>query len=161
MLTNKHVVVALLVAPVLAILAYFLTDAYVGEKPQPARPGDTYHLVERPNCRYSSGRCDLRNGSFMLTLTAAEPTQQGRELLLESAFPLEGVKVSAAISSESLPPPVDMHPSSADGRHWRVVLTPDPGEQGRLYLVVASGGSRYFADAATRFFKNDRRFNRR
>ena len=161
MLTNKHVVIALLVAPVLAILAYFLTDAYVGEKPQPARPGDAYHLVERPNCRYSSGRCDLRNGSFMLTLTVAEPSQQGRELFLESAFPLEGAKISVSDSADPVVAPIGMRRAAADGKHWQVTLAPDPGTESRLYLVVASEGSRYYAEAATRFFKNDRRFNRR
>ena len=42
MLTNKHVVIALIVAPILAVIAYFATDAAVGEKPHKAQAGKSY-----------------------------------------------------------------------------------------------------------------------
>ncbi len=39
LLTNKHVVIAMLVAPVLAVIAYFAVDASVSEAPKAAQPG--------------------------------------------------------------------------------------------------------------------------
>ena len=38
-LKNKHLVVAMLVAPVLAVLSYFALDVLVGEQPKPAEEG--------------------------------------------------------------------------------------------------------------------------
>ena len=38
-LKNKHVVTATLVAPLLALMAYFAIDFFVGEPPQAAREG--------------------------------------------------------------------------------------------------------------------------
>lgn len=55
LLTNKHVVIAMLVAPVLAVIAYFAVDASVSEPPKAAQPGQSYPLAVRSNCRYTSG----------------------------------------------------------------------------------------------------------
>ena len=72
--TNKHVVIAMIVAPVLAVLAWFATGQLSGEKPQPAEQGKSYPLVEKSNCRYPSGACDLENENFKLRLTVEEST---------------------------------------------------------------------------------------
>jgi hypothetical protein len=52
---NKHILAAVLVAPVLAILSYFGIGYLFGEKPQPALEGQSYRLAEKPNCRWESG----------------------------------------------------------------------------------------------------------
>jgi len=59
-LKNKHLVIAMLVAPVLAVLSYFALDVLVGERPKPAEEGQSYPLVEKPDCRYASGHCGLK-----------------------------------------------------------------------------------------------------
>ena len=74
MFTNKHIIVALLVTPVLAVLAWFAVGAFVGEKPQQAAPGQSYPLVERSNCRYDSGQCDLHNEDLQLSITFEQPS---------------------------------------------------------------------------------------
>ena len=66
---NKHLVVAMLVAPILAILAWYAIDVLVGEKPRPAEEGQSYPLAEKPNCRYGSGACGLKNADFELQLS--------------------------------------------------------------------------------------------
>ena len=48
---NKHVVVAMLVAPILAILAWFAVDSMVAERAHSAKPGASYKLVAKSNCR--------------------------------------------------------------------------------------------------------------
>ena len=48
---DKHVVMAMIVAPILAIFAWVGVDYIVAEKAQPAEPGSMYPLVARSNCR--------------------------------------------------------------------------------------------------------------
>ena len=64
MFTNKHVIVALIVAPVLSVLAWYAVGSFTGEQPTPAEPGQSYPLVEKSNCRYPSGECELENEDF-------------------------------------------------------------------------------------------------
>ena len=64
---NRHVVVATLMAPLLGLGAYFGMGFIFGERPQPAETGQSYKLVEKPNCRYASGLCGLKNVDFELT----------------------------------------------------------------------------------------------
>ena len=98
--TNKHVVIALIVAPILAILAWFAVGQLAGEKALPAERGKSYPLVEKSNCRYESGRCDLENEDFKLLLQ----WQEGKNLMLQSAHPLQGVMIAVGNSGQELPP---------------------------------------------------------
>ena len=148
---SKHVVVAMLVAPVLAILAYFALDLLVGEKPKPALEGQSYPLAERPNCRYGSGICGLKNADFELELSTAAVDDTRVELTLTSLFPLEGVVISLVENDQDDTPPVSMQPRSEDGRTWSLDMArPDP-ERHRLRLVASAKGALYFGDVATRF----------
>ena len=69
MLKNRHMTIAMLMAPVLAIIAYYGVNTLVGEKPHAAEAGQSYVLVEKPNCRHHGGTCGLKNGDFELTLS--------------------------------------------------------------------------------------------
>ena len=51
---NKHVVVALIVAPILAILSWYATGFIVDEKEHAMKDGAIYTLVVRPNCRWAN-----------------------------------------------------------------------------------------------------------
>ena len=68
-LKNRHVLVASLVAPLLALLAWFAIDFFTSETPHAAVEGQSYALVEKPNCRYDSGLCGLKNNDFELELS--------------------------------------------------------------------------------------------
>jgi len=148
---NKHVVTATIVAPVLALIAYFGVNALVGESPHAAEEGQSYQLVEMPGCRYNSGHCGLKNGDFELNLST-ESLENGRMLLmLESEFPLEGIKVALVEDEADEKQPVDMRPMGADGLRWSLeIARPDP-ERNRLHLVASANGSLYFGDAAMKF----------
>lgn len=155
-LTNKHLVVALLVAPILAVLGYYALDALVGERPQPAEEGQSYPLVEKPSCRYASGRCELENGDFELML-AVEGAQADRVTLnLTSVFPLDGVMVALVDADGGDTAPVPMQARGDDGLGWALdVARPEP-ERHRLRLVVSSGGVLYYGDVATAFTGRER-----
>ncbi len=150
-LKNRHLMIATLVAPVLAVLAYFAIGAMVGEKPHVAEEGQSYQLVEKPNCRYSSGNCGLKNNDFELTLNVEWLDDRRVHLMLKSVFPLDGVKVALVENEADEKPPVDMRPLSNDGLSWSLDMAlPDP-EQSRLRLVASSNRSFYFGDVATKF----------
>ena len=141
----------MLVAPLLGLLSYFAVDHFVGEKPHAAEPGQSYPLAEKPNCRYSSGLCGLKNADFELTLNY-ERTSGGRVLLkLESDHPLDGVMVALGVSESDQDQPEPMQRSGDDGMNWSLqIANPDPENQ-RLYLVASSGQSLYYGDVATKF----------
>jgi len=148
---NKHVVTAAIVAPVLALIGYFGINALVGESPHAAEEGQSYQLVEMPTCRYDSGHCVLRNGDFELDLST-ESLDGGRMLLmLESEFPLEGVKVALVEDQADEKQPVDMRPLGNDGLNWSLEIARPDHERNRLHLVASANGSLYFGDAATKF----------
>jgi len=150
-LKNKHTIVAVLVAPVLAILAWYAADVLVGEKPQAAKAGQSYELVEKPGCRWASGSCELKNGDFELALTPEWVGSDRLRLNLESVFPLEGVKLATARNQLEHTRPRDMRLVGNDGRAWTIELaSPDP-EEDRLRLVAAAGQSLYYGDAALKF----------
>jgi hypothetical protein len=152
---NRHVVVAALVAPVLAVTSYYAIDYFYGERPHAAREGENYPLVEKPNCRYASGVCGLRNADFVLDLTATDADSGGTVLHLVSAFPLEGVKVALASPGSTPRPPEDMKPEDELRRNWAIELPlPDP-ERDRLHLVASAGGTLYFGDAAMLWMTQD------
>ncbi len=154
-LVNKHVIVALLVAPILAILSYFAIDHMVGETPHAAKAGASYQLVEKPNCRYSSGRCGLKNGEFELTLQAEWRGQTRMLLQLSSVHALDGVRIAWAESKEGgwEAEPVAMQALNDAGTEWQVEIFPEDPENNRIHLVASTDETLYFGDAAMAFTK--------
>jgi len=150
-LKNKHLLTASLMAPILALMSYFAIDALVGETPHAAEEGQSYQLVEKPNCRYDSGSCGLKNGDFELKLHTEELDDQRLRLVLKSVFPLDGVLVGLVENEASEESPVDMRPVGDDGLSWSLDLVrPDP-ESDRLRLVASSQGALYYGDVAMKF----------
>lgn len=151
MFTNKHVVIALIVGPILAILAWIGVGQIAGEKAAAAISGQSYPLVEKSDCRYESGHCKLENEDFKLVLRLE---QRGIDtvLVLESVHALEGVLMSVADPGSETSPSA-MRASDAKNREWVIPLEELPTPQQRLYLVASSGGVQYFGDTATLFIK--------
>jgi len=149
-LKNKHVLVAALVAPLLALIAYFASDYFFGEAPQVAVEGQSYPLVEKPSCRWESGYCGLKNNEFELDLLVREVDGETL-LLLESVFALEGVMLSVGREEAEGAQPVPMRAVDEEGRRWSLPLfVPAPG-QDRIRLVAAADGSLYYGDVSTAF----------
>jgi hypothetical protein len=146
--TNKHVVIALIVAPILSILAWFAVGEIAGEKAKPAKWGESYPLVEKSNCRYESGRCGLENEGFKLTLQVAE----GKDLSLASAHPLRRVMITVGDPTQELPP-VAMIAADGAGLKWRYPMTTLPGSTDRIRVVATTEHNAYFGDASTVFIE--------
>jgi len=150
-LKNRHMVTATLVAPLLALMSYYAVDHFVGETPHAAEAGMSYQLVEKPNCRYESGSCGLKNGDFELTMVPVREENGRLSLTLRSEFPLNGVVIARMVNGTEEQLPRDMRPASQDGRIWKADLAyADPGTD-RLRLVASAGESFWFGDAALKF----------
>jgi hypothetical protein len=148
---NKHLLVATLMAPILALIAYFGVNYLVGEKPHAAEAGQTYKLVEKPNCRYASGLCGLKNGDFELVLDFEKSGEDRFKLKLVSVFPLEGVLLAVVEGEDDEKQPEEMQATGIDGLNWSLdIVIPNP-ESHRLRLVVSSNEALYFGDVATTF----------
>jgi hypothetical protein len=156
-LRNRHVLVAALVAPLLALLAYFGSAYLLGERPQKAMEGQSYPLVEKPNCRWESGACGLVNNDFELELTQQDRAGDRVVFRLESVVPLDGVLLGVAHDGDDgSTTPQPMQAEGGDGSVWIAeVAVPDPGAD-RIRLAASSAGVLYYGDASTAFMGGSR-----
>lgn len=151
LLKNKHLLTAAIVAPILALVSYFAVDFIAGEKPHAAQKGQSYRLVEKPNCRYDSGHCGLKNGDFELDLVVESPAGNRQLLKLKSVHPLDGVLVALLENEKHEKAPREMIPQGEEGLAWSIELEPfDPGRD-RLRLAASAEESLYFGDVALKF----------
>jgi hypothetical protein len=151
MFTNKHVIIAMIVAPILSVLAWFAVGNLTGEKPRVAEAGKSYPLVEKSNCRYESGVCDLENEDFKLVLSF-EDGVAGQQLVLRASHPLEGVMMSVA-QPDSTAQPRAMRAADGRGQEWRTAVEARPAPDQRIRLVASAAGTSYFGDAGTLFLQ--------
>lgn len=154
LLTNKHVLVAMIVSPILAIITYFGIDYVVKEKPHVAKEGVSYPLLAKSNCRYSSGQCNLENSDFKASLVVKDV--DGRPALyLDSNHPLDGVMVGIAEKGVDLqqiqPKPMTIHAES--NQNWILPLDIKVDETTTLAIAIAANGSQYFGETIMAFSK--------
>ena len=151
LLKNKHLLTAAIVTPVLALLGYFAVDHMTAEEPHAAVKGESYRLAEKPNCRYDSGRCGLKNGDFELDLVIDRLPDKKPVLKLSSAFPLDGVMVAVQESDADEKPPREMTLADEERMSWSLELEGfDPGTD-RLHLAALASESVYFGDVSLMF----------
>lgn len=146
MLTNRHVVIALIVAPILAVMAWFAVDRFLGEQPQAALPGKSYPLVAKSNCRYASGVCTLENEDFALEIRFSANT-----FTLSSPLRLQGV-LFAVGGPEAVPKQMILDADAPEEGRWQWSLnTLAPLPTDRIYVVAKFDDVTFFGDAATVF----------
>jgi hypothetical protein len=158
-LKNKHVVLAMFVAPVLAIIAYFATDYVVSEKPHQAQQGNSYKLAAKSNCRYQSGQCTLYNGDVEVNVRAERITGSLIELRLHANMPLQNVLVSSVVANEETDPVV-MQPAVSEENTWRAKIDIFDVEKGALRLVLELSGLLFYAETPAVFIDYDTTFSR-
>lgn len=93
MFKNKHMIVAVIVAPILAILAWFATGMLVDEKPHSMHEGSVYTLKVKSNCRWESGKCTLENEDVTIDITG-KYTEYTLELAAASSVMLSDIKIA-------------------------------------------------------------------
>ncbi|SFV69669.1 hypothetical protein MNB_SUP05-5-439 [hydrothermal vent metagenome] len=90
---NKHITIALIVAPILALISYFSVDYFVSEVPHKLKKGNYYTFLVKSNCRWDSGHCTLTNGNIKLQFSTYTKNKQ-MFLLLNSSTLLDSVTFS-------------------------------------------------------------------
>jgi hypothetical protein len=152
---NKHLLVATLMAPVLGLVSYFGINTLLSESPQVAEAGQSYILVEKSNCRYSSGLCGLKNVDFELELSFERLAGDRLLLKLTSEHTLDGVMMARLVNEDDENPPKPMRSTGPDGLNWAMeIRNPDPQNQ-RLHLVASSNEVFYIGDVALKFTINE------
>jgi hypothetical protein len=150
MFTNKHVIVAMLVAPVLAIMAWFSVDYFIGERPHAAKEGAAYSLIAKSNCRYDSGQCDLENSDFRLSIRPTSVTSGSIQLEMTSAFPLQSATLGLVNGgTAALPSP--MAATSAEALHWTTRIDYPQGDTSTIRVAVTADGATWYAEIPTVF----------
>ncbi len=149
-LTNKHLITALIVSPILAFIAYYAVDYNVSEKPHQAVDGQSYPLVAKSNCRYESGKCTLNNGDVDITLIAQEIDTSTLKLSLTSNHPIQGAKV-ALTNEDNVALPETMQAIDQSQVNWQVTLPNKLNTTSRLQIALALEDSVYFGETTTIF----------
>jgi hypothetical protein len=150
---NRHLKIAFIVAPFLAIGGYALVDQYQYSR-QREQASMLYPLQADGECRLRpAGGCLLRHPLLTVRLKTADRREDGGLMvLLESDQPLTGGKLGygrrgGVVPQRSLQP-------AGDGQRWRVPITaPDLSAAGRLDLrmVLVSDGRVFIAEVPARF----------
>jgi len=150
MLKNKHLTVAMLVAPVLAIMAWFAVDYFIGERPHAAKEGAAYTLIAKSNCRYDSGQCDLENSDFKLSIRPISFAAGTIELEMTSEYPLQSAALALVDGADSRPP-APMTSAAGDGLRWSTRISQSQGDNSTIRIAVTAQGATWYAEVPTVF----------
>ena len=153
MFKNKHVIAALLIAPILSIISYFSVDYLVSEQPHKAKQGMAYELVPKPNCRYQSGVCEMKNGDFEIAITVNRLQNGDLEMSLTSEHSLKGVGISISDGQNPDAEATRMQPKNEHHQEWSAIL-PSPQQaqnNGKLRVALSADESFYYAESGLAF----------
>ena len=149
---------AMIVAPILAILSYFLVDLLVKEPPQKALAGEAYQLIAQSNCRFNSGQCSLKNGSF--TSTVRVSSKNGKQLLhLRTANRLQKANIGFVGLNGVEAGPFDMLSTNANGTTWVVEFNVPIEANTLLRVALLANGAHYYAETTMGFSNYQTSFN--
>ena len=151
---NKHIILAAIVTPVLALLSFWAAGFLVEDQSLMAEEGESYPLMAMSNCRYASGRCTLRNGDIKLHLSINDNLDQRRVLELHTEYPLQSVFVSLGERGDEELMPVALSPNR-DRLVWKYTLDEREVTNPELRIAAQMNNSLYYASTGTAFFTDD------
>ena len=150
---NKHVVIAMIVAPILAILAWFAVGQIVGEQAQVAEPGAAYPLVVRSNCRWESGECDLANNDLQMTILPLELGAQYTRLAIDSEFPLAQATFALVLNGNEVVANAEQDIAPEAPVRMTVTIPAFADPEAVLRVAVTVQESLYFAEVPVVFMR--------
>ena len=150
MFKNKHVVIAMLIAPVLAVMGWFAVDYFVAERPHAAKPGSAYTLIAKSNCRYASGQCDLENADFKLSIRPGMISASSVALTLTASHALQSAAMGL-VDGDDAQPPEQMTKSDEAGTEWQGLLPSPASEDARIRIAVTAGDATWYAEVPVVF----------
>ena len=136
--SNRHMKLAIILAPLLAIGGYILAGIYLDDK-MDAQQGTDKPLTLQPDCHLLTGVCELLHREIAVNI-AVEKRDGQAFFYLSTSTPIKGAIIAFADS-----PPQSML-SRGDSKKWLLELQP-PVHSGQTAKLVISGGKhRYFAE---------------
>ena len=157
MWTNKHVIIALLVAPILAVIAWFGVDYLVAEQARPAEQGAMYPLVARSNCRYDSGQCDLANNDLRMSIRPVDLQASRTVLSLESEFVLEQVRFALVLGDDEVLGSAEPTQTSEGDTLWVINIPAHADPEAALRVAVTVQQAVYFVEVPVVFMRSSPR----
>ncbi len=145
----------MLVSPVLAVIAWYGVDSMVAERAQSAKPGDSYPLVARSNCRYDSGACDLVNNDFKLTLKPVDLSLDQTRISLESEFKIAQATLSLVNGSDEVLGSSASGDPLGTGAQMTVTFPAFADPAATIRVAVTVQQSIYFAEVPVVFMRTD------
>ena len=166
-LKNKHLIMAMFIAPILAVIAYFAVDNVVSEEPHAALEGASYQLVAKSNCRYKSGICTLENGDVEVKVRL-EATDGGQaKVFLNSVLPVQHALISFTddvdyekISSEPVQLRLLREVGTEQTNLWSGIINTVPTSNSVMRLVVSISDTLYYAETTSVFIDYETSFSR-
>ena len=156
-----HVAIALIVAPILAILAWFAVGQIAGEKAKVAEPGAAYPLVARSNCRWASGECELHNNELEMTILPLELGAQYTRLSLDSEVALAQATFALLVNGQEVVAPAQPDTSPDAPAQMTVTIPAFADPEAMLRVAVTVQESLYFAEVPVVFMRPEApRFSR-
>ena len=149
-LKSRHVILALLVAPLLAMVAWFAVGHWVAGEAMtlaPATQGSVYPLLERSGCRYAGGRCVLSNGDLNI-----EVTLQGEHLYFAPSVDVDVLIAGLIILTESVPVEARWRDKQ---QAWEITLAGPPSADDRLRVIVSRNNSKFYGEASMTFIASE------
>ncbi len=136
--SGRHVKLAVILAPLLAIGGYILTGIYLDEKIE-EQPGAAKAMMLQPGCHLLTGVCELLHREIAANIAIEE--KQGKQFVyLASSVALQGVLLSVDDSK-----PASML-SRGSAKRWVLELQQPVTENAVIRLAIAGGKNRFFAE---------------
>lgn len=136
--SNRHVKLAVILAPLLAIGGYIMTGILLDEKIE-EQPGTAKAMTLQPDCHLLSGVCELLHREIAVNI-AFEEKQEKQLVYLATSVAIRGAVLS--IGEEN---PVPML-SRGSTKRWALELQQPVVENTVVRLVVAGDKNKYFAE---------------
>ena len=151
MFRNLHFAIALIIAPFLAIMAWYAADTMLSEKKERAKEGLGYELLGNSNCRYESGTCTMSNGNFELDIEVDRAEGGGLAVRLESAHPLDAVSMGWVNPEADRARQTGLESAGGGRTLWEGVIPGTASTEARMRVLARTDGTSYYGETATVF----------
>ena len=144
---NRHVKIALIMAPILALASYGITGYF---QPMISQKVGDYELNLRGVCKPSDNSCVLKSGEFELMFISSIKKGQ-RQLGLISNQPISYLSMAIARNNNDFFQSKMM--KSDDKKYWQIALNNEQKLKGiiKFRLAVHSKKSNYFIENSMEF----------
>lgn len=158
MFRNFHFIIAFLVAPFLAIMAWYAADTMLGDKKEKAKEGLGYELLGDSNCRYESGTCTMSNGNFELSVQVDRAGEGKLAVRLESAHPLDAISMGWVNPGEEEANQTPLEPAGDKRVRWKGIIPGEASTEARMRVLARADGTSYYGETATVFIDYETSF---